>query len=106
MHVLNLGLLHHVNAEGLLLLAEDQQKRLGCELSQALDEQFNVFKAWCSAHKIQTSQRRWKIRNFHFEDAKGVKQFPFMLTKAFNGRVLLAYLADPLLFRPFCSLSC
>ena len=94
MHVLNLGLLHVILAEGLLLLAEDLQLRSGCCLEMALDDLFNQFKTWCSSHKIQTSQRRWKTKNLHLHDAKGVPQFPLMLTKAFNGRVILAFLAD------------
>ena len=94
MHVLNLGLLHVILAEGLLLLAEDLQLRHGSLLENALDDLFNQFKVWCSAHKIQSSQRRWKIKNLHLHDAKGVLQFPLMLTKAFNGRVILAFLAD------------
>ena len=94
MHVLNLGLLHVILAEGLLLLAEDLQLRHGSLLENALDDLFNQFKVWCSAHKIQSSQRRWKIKNLHLHDAKGVLQCPLMLTKAFNGRVILAFLAD------------
>lgn len=89
MHSLQLGVYTVINAEGLLMLC----KLLPCELPEALKATFRRFKAWCSLNKITCSQRQWTLADMHLTGE--VQNFPWLKAKAFNGRVILAWLAAP-----------
>lgn len=91
MHSNHLGIYHIVNAEGLLILAENKQRRWACSLEEALRHCFCDFRHWCSRNKIRCSHRRWSVKKLNITDAKGLPSFG----KAFNSRIILAFLADP-----------
>ena len=95
MHSNHLGIYHIVNAEGLLILAENKQRRWACSLEEALRHCFCDFRHWCSRNKIRCSHRRWSVKKLNITDAKGLPSFPSLDGKAFNSRVILAFLADP-----------
>ena len=88
MHSLQLGLYGVINAEGLLMLC----KLLPCELPQALKDTYRRFKAWCSASRIQCSQRQWTLTDLHMT---GVQNYPWLKAKAYNARVILGWLSAP-----------
>lgn len=93
MHTNQLGLYHIANAEGLLMLATNMEKRWGCSLEDALAHLYNDFKFWCQQKKITCSQRRWSVKKLNLMDSSG-PQFPTLVTKAYNARIILAFLAD------------
>lgn len=92
MHICNLGLYMVLNAEGLAILGEHRASRWGCSFKEAQDSIFSDFKQFCLSNKIRCSQRRWKI---HFTSAKGIPDYILLVAKAFNARVILAFLAEP-----------
>ena len=91
MHICNLGLFMVLNAEGMTILGEHRAWRWGCTFQEAQDSIFGDFKQFCVANKIRCSQRRWKI---HTVSSKGVPEYIFLVAKAFNARVILAFLSD------------
>ena len=93
MHVNQLGLYHILNAEGLLMLAETKQLQWGCHLEDSLGHLFEDFKYWCRQKKIVCSQRRWLVKNFHLMELDG-PNYPKLETKAYNARVILAFVAE------------
>lgn len=95
MHSNHLGIYHIVNAQGLIMLAENKQRRWGCSLEEAIRHCFCDFKHWCSRNKIRCSQRRWSLKKLNMTDSNGMPSFPSLDAKAFNSRVILAFLADP-----------
>lgn len=98
MHCNQLGLFHVINAEGLIMLAENKSSRWGCDFEQALIHLYNDFKGWCSREKATCSHRRWRRRHLNMEIVvQGVStpQFPQLHAKAMNSRIILAWLAVP-----------
>lgn len=95
MHSNHLGIYHICNAEGLLILATNKQRRWNCSFDDALQHCFCDFKHWCKRNKICCSQRRWSEKKLNLTDPKGFPSFPSLDGKAFNSRVILAWLADP-----------
>ncbi|CAK9015797.1 unnamed protein product [Durusdinium trenchii] len=93
MHVCNLGLFHVLNAEGLTILAEHRASRWGCTFRESLDHLYAEFRQFCTRNKIKCSQRRFKL---HSVSAKGLPEYIVLITKAFNARVILGYVADAL----------
>ena len=88
MHSLNLGIYTVVLAEGLLALARSSEK----ELSAALKECYLMFKTWLRDNKLQCSQRLWSKRSLHLESDP--PNYPWLKVKAFNGRIVLAWLSE------------
>ena len=99
MHICNLGLYHVRNAEALTILAEHRASKWGCTYQEALEHLYHDFRKFCLMNKITCSQRRFKI---HTVSAKGIPEYIIMITKAFNARVILAYVADTLLLNDLC----
>ena len=96
MHSLNLGLFLVVVAEGILALARSSQ----LPLKAALKETFLSFQAFIRRNKIPCSQRAWTERALHLSGE--VANYPWLKCKAYNSRVILAWLAVPKLqFTPF-----
>lgn len=107
MHTCNLGLYMVLNAEGILILSEHHSVQATCTLQESVSHQYDLFRSWCKQHKIQTSQRRWRLSQLHLTNSYGVCQFPWLCHKAFNGRVILAWLADlHILFKNMVSYLC
>lgn len=95
MHSHGLGIYTVVNAEGLLTLAKHMMHNDQCEIDEALKRLYQEFKTWCKSHHISSTQRRWTKKNLHTETRDGVQEFPTFKAKAFNARIILAWLADP-----------
>ena len=91
MHSLNLGVYLVCIAEGILALA--RASPLG--LKEALKETFRSFQAFLRRNKIPCSQRAWSERSLHLTGE--VANYPFLKAKAYNSRVILAWLAAPLI---------
>ena len=100
MHICNLGLYHVLNAEALTILAEHRASKWCCTFEEALEHLYHDFRKFCVMNKITCSQRRFKI---HTVSVKGIPEYIVMITKAFNARVILGYVADTLLHQNiFC----
>lgn len=96
MHILNLGILQNVCAEGILWLMEHN---VFCDgITAAADKLrlvFNEFKRYCKIHGISCSQRTFTPANLHYATgADKQTDYPFLSAKAYNCRVVLAWLAD------------
>lgn len=102
MHVCNLGLFHVLNAEGLTILAEHRASRRGCTFRESLDHLYAEFRQFCTRNKIKCSQRRFKL---HSVSAKGLPEYIVLITKAFNARVILGYVAVPFLHQALSLIS-
>lgn len=87
MHSLNLGLYLVCAAEGILGLARASSS----ELDNALKETFRSFQAFLRRNRIPCSQRAWSKRSLHLTGE--VADFPWLKAKAYNARVILAWLA-------------
>ena len=101
MHTLNLGIYPVALAEGLLVLTEcwitkslDAERNAEDALDQGLKEMFVRFKMWTRANRITCSMRQWKRATLHIKECDNTV-FPWMLVKAFNARVVLAWLSVP-----------
>ena len=92
MHILNLGLLQNVTAEGILWLVEHKVHG-GTTLDDGLRLAYNAFQVFLRRNRISCSQRRFTRANMHLSDA--TPDFPYLSAKAFNCRVILAWLDDP-----------
>ena len=93
MHSNNLGLYAVINAEGLIMLAEFRVAQWTCTLEEAMGHLYNDFRSWTQANKVSCSHRRWKWAHLHTENSDGVKTYPSLTAKAYNARVILAWLA-------------
>ena len=94
MHILNLGVLQNVCAEGILLMMEHAVFG-GLEIEEKLRLIYNDFGSYCKLQGISCSQRRFTAANLHYPvNNKPATDFPFLSAKAFNCRVVLAWLAD------------
>ena len=94
MHACNLGIYHIINCEGLVMLGEFRSKVWGCTLGEALLHLWDDFRDWCAKQKISCSHRRWSLKHLHLKDQYGTKQFGHLVSKAYNARVILGWLAD------------
>jgi len=90
MHTCNLGIYLIVIAESILLLANNMYPNL--DLEDSLQITFLKFKQWLSEKGISCSQRRWTTKSLHLGGE--VKNYPWLKAKAFNARVILAWLAE------------
>ena len=93
MHTNQLGLYNILNAEGLLILGTNMVGRWQCDLEDALGHLFQDFKYFCHQNKISCSQRKWSVKKLHLTTAER-PSFPHLDTKAYNARVILAFLAE------------
>ena len=90
MHCVNLGLAFTSNGACLKLLLD-----LGCfgdpstELKFRLNTAFDDFQMFCKLKKLQCSQRRFKVKHL-MKDAHG----PYLTTKAYNARCIVAWMAS------------
>ena len=90
MHCVNLGLAFTANGALLKLLLD-----IGCfgdpstELKLRLNTAFDDFQIFCKLNKLQCSQRRFKVKHL-MKDAHG----PYLTTKAYNARCIVAWLAS------------
>ena len=91
MHTLNLGIMQNLAAEGILCLTDHNVYSSSECMKQQLHACFNQFKQWCSRSGISTSQRRFTPASLHLN----VKppDYPFLGAKAYNCRVVTAWLA-------------
>ena len=83
------------NAEGLWILTQHTMHVQTCDQDEALRLLYQEFKQWCKQNKLHCTQRRWTSKHLHLCTREGVKDFPSFKAKAFNARVILAWLADP-----------
>lgn len=98
MHCNQLGIFHVLNAEGIIMLAENKAGRWGCDFNQALYHLFNDFKGFCSRERITCSHRRWRRSHLHMETVVSgvhVPTHPWLNGKAMNSRIILAWIAAP-----------
>lgn len=94
MHTLNLGIYHYVNAEGLIMLSQHRAAMWHCTFDEALQHLYWDFRAWCNAQRVSCSHRCWKRSHLHMHDPQlGIRTFPWMNSKAYNARVILAWLS-------------
>lgn len=77
------------------MLATNKEKRWNCSFVEALGHCYSDFKHWCSQNKISCSQRKWSVKKLNLTDVNGAANYPSLDAKAFNGRIILAFLADP-----------
>ena len=89
MHTLNLGVLQTLVAECILYLCENDVYQ-GDDIDERLQNAYNSFRAWCRSHKIGCSQRLFRSATLHLVP----DDYPWIGAKAFNCRVLMAWLAD------------
>ena len=90
MHCLNLGVMQTLACEGLLHCMSCFAQSPGDDAAACLRHQFVAFKMWCRSHKIACSTRTFTPAQLHMKD----DEFPWLGTKAYNTRVILAWLAD------------
>ena len=96
MHILNLGVMQTTAAEGLLWLTEHSVHG-GVDVADKLRRSYGAFKEWLKTSGLACSQRCFTPANLHLNNP----DYPFLSAKAFNCRVVLAWLADPwLCFKP------
>lgn len=89
MHSLNLGVFLIVTAEGILALARASP----LPLNAALKDTYRSFQAFIRRNKIPCSQKAWTQRSLHLTGE--VENYPWLKAKAYNSRVILAWLAVP-----------
>ena len=89
MHTLALGVYQTLCAEGLLWLTTN-----GCfgqgDMDVRLRKAFETFKVWMKASRLSCSGRAFCTKRLHVSDV----EFPFLSYKAFNCRIVLAFLAE------------
>ena len=90
MHCLNLGLAFTANGACLKLLLDlgyfgDPNVELKFRLNNAFDD----FQTFCKLSKISCSQRRFRVKHL-MKESHG----PYLTTKAFNARCIVAWLAS------------
>ena len=90
MHVLNLGLYQTLGAEGLLWLSQHGCYGLG-DLNTRLRGAYDAFRSWMRAAGLHCSGRQFNMKRLHLADPQ--VDYPFIGYKAFNCRILLAFLA-------------
>ena len=95
MHTNNLGIFLILNAEGLQVLARHRSSIWGCTFNEALSHLYDDFRSWCRSKSIKCSHRKWHERQLHLETAQGEKTLGWLNAKAFNARVILAWLSVP-----------
>ena len=89
MHILNLGVMQTTAAEGILWLS-DHSVHGGENLADRLRLSHCSFKKWLKLSHIGCSQRCFTPSSLHLN----VPDFPFLAAKAYNCRVVIAWLAD------------
>jgi hypothetical protein len=93
MHSNNLGLYLVANGEGLHILAEHKCASWGCTWDESLHFLYDEFRNWCARNRVTTSQRRWTSHHLHTQTKDG-PCFVWLQAKAFNSRLILAWLAE------------
>ena len=93
MHTCNLGLFTILNAEGLVMLAEHRATVWHCTFDEALRHLYQDFRSWTHMNRASCSHRLWRAKHLHIENHDGVSTFPWLNAKAYNARVILAWLA-------------
>lgn len=94
MHTICLGLGRFLNAAVLLWLCRSGHARFGeGSLDQRLRRSWVCFKAWCYTMSVMTTQRVFCLKRI---GPKGwlTHEYPELLTKAWNSRIITAWLAD------------
>ena len=90
MHVLNLGVWQSCVADGILHLCEGTfGHRVDVSLPEQLRWAFRSFKDWLKLNRLSCSQRVFTVSNMHIN----ATEYPFLNAKAFNCRILVAWLA-------------
>lgn len=95
MHTNNLGIYMILNAEGLIILAQYLEGTWRCTFAEALRHLYRDFKVWCVDNGVKCSQRLFRPFHLHMNGFKGVETYPWLISKALNARVILAFVADP-----------
>ena len=93
MHTLNLGIFQTLAAEGLLWLAENKVFEAGPDVPSQLHSAYVRFRTWLRSNCIGCSTRRWTVASIHLTG----DDFPWLSCKAFNCRIVLAFLAAALI---------
>ena len=89
MHTLNLGVFQSLAAEGLLHMCENECLGAGADLTHQLCLTFLDFKRWQTREGISCSGREFSVKRLHVCNT----DYPFLGYKAFNTRIVIAYLA-------------
>ena len=92
MHILNLGVLQNVAAEGILWLIEHKVYGGTDVVDDQLRCAYNEFQRFLRMNRLSCSQRRFTSANLHLNAQS--PDFPYLSAKAFNCRVILAWLSD------------
>lgn len=92
MHSLNLGIYLIIIAEGILMLA---RHRPHIPLEESIRVDYSRFRNWCSQTGVSCSQRCWTPKVLHLTGQ--AENYPWLKAKAYNARVILAWLAAPFL---------
>ena len=66
----------------------------GLAIEEKLRFIYNDFGSYCKLQGISCSQRQFTEANLHWYANKPATDYPFLSAKAFNCRVVLAWLAD------------
>lgn len=94
MHSIHLGLGRFFNAEALVFLS--REGRWDADLDGSLRLAWGDFKRWCHQHGIMTTQRVFSTKRIGPAGWLSGKEFPELLTKAWNSRLVSAWLAEEL----------
>ena len=90
MHILNLGVLQTLCADAIIYLCENFIYGMGT-LDEQLRHAFKAFKVWCFANRLGCTQRVFTCRSLHVSSGA---DYPFLSAKAFNCRIILAWVAE------------
>ena len=91
MHAMSLGIYQTLTAEALLWMCEHSRFGSEGELDDKLGQAFMAFKDWASERGISCSGRVFSKKRLHVTDV----DYPWLGYKAFNCRIVLAFVADP-----------
>ena len=91
MHALSLGVYQTLTAEALLWMCAHSVFGQG-SLDEQLLNGFLAFKAWASRLGLSCSGRPFSTKRLHVTNT----DFPYLGYKAFNTRIVLAFVADPM----------
>ena len=75
------------------MLAEHRATVWHCTFDEALRHLYQDFRSWTHMNRASCSHRLWRAKHLHIENHDGVSTFPWLNAKAYNARVILAWLA-------------